>query len=462
MQLPLTSLTAISPIDGRYAKKTESLRALVSEYGLIYHRVLIEIRWFQALAANPQIKELPPLDETSQEFLEAIIKQFTIDDAERIKMIEATTNHDVKAVEYFLKERFSQQPALVPLIEFIHFACTSEDINNLAYALMIQSARADCLKPLLDTLLEQLHGVAERYAEQPMLSHTHGQPASPSTVGKEFANFYIRFKQAYDCLMAVSIAGKCNGATGNFNAHVVAYPETDWLQLSEQFVKSLGLSYSKYTTQIEPHDYIAEFAHALVRLNTILIDLNRDLWGYIALNYFQQQKIDHEVGSSTMPHKVNPIDFENSEGNLILANSLLQCLANQLPTSRWQRDLVDSTLLRNIGVSMAYTSIAYQSHLKGLSKLTLNQPILDDALNQHWEVLAEPLQTVMRRYGMPESYEQLKKLTRGQATINQVQLHQFIEQLELPESVKKLLKNITPSNYHGIAEKLAKTIPPPR
>ena len=407
------NLTAISPIDGRYADKVEQLRPIFSEYGLIKYRVLVEVRWLQALANHPNIIEVNAFSNSANTVLENIIKNFSLTDAERIKTIEKTTNHDVKAVEYFLKEKIAGQTELEKVGEFIHFACTSEDINNLSYGLMLKDGR--------QVIVEQMQGCIEAIkkcavdnATQPMLSRTHGQSATPTTVGKEFANVAVRLDRQKRQLETVQLLGKINGAVGNYNAHCVAYPEVDWPEFAKHFVESLGLQFNPYTIQIEPHDYIAEFFHTLSRFNTILIDFDRDVWGYISLGYFKQKTVAGEVGSSTMPHKVNPIDFENSEGNLGLANALFGFLAEKLPISRWQRDLTDSTVLRNIGVGIAHTAIAIQATLKGISKLQINPEALDADLNANWEILAEPIQTVMRRYGVEKPYEKLKELTRGQ------------------------------------------------
>jgi len=455
--MDLSPLTAVSPLDGRYADKTAQLRTIFSEFGLIRHRLWIEIRWLMALAAEPHIKEIPPLSAEAQAFLTELQQEFNLADAQSVKSIEATTNHDVKAVEYFLKQQIAEHPELNKLSEFIHFGCTSEDINNLAYALMLKTAREQCLIPLLNDLLLSLKSLAHTHAGEPLLARTHGQPATPTTVGKEFANFAARLANAILQLQRVIIKGKINGAVGNFNAHYAAYPDVDWLSLSKRLVEELGLSFNPYTTQIEPHDYIAEFAHALMRLNSILIDLNRDLWGYIALGYFGQKAIAHEIGSSTMPHKINPIDFENSEGNLGLANALLGYFATQLPTSRWQRDLVDSTVLRNLGVALGHCLVAYQSSLKGLGKLQVNRECLETDLEHNWEILAEPIQTIMRRYGIEQPYEKLKVLTRGKK-INRENLQIFIDELNLPEPIKQQLKSLHPSNYLGIAKLLAEQI----
>lgn len=455
--MELNKLTALSPLDGRYSDKVSSLRSVFSEFGLMRFRLLVEIRWLQTLAAEPSITEVPQLSQEASQFLENLFANFTLQDGERIKAIEAQTNHDVKAVEYFLKERIAANTELAKLSEFIHFACTSEDINNLAYSLMLKTARATYLLPQVDELINYLKKLAHEHANQPMLGHTHGQAATPTTVGKELANFVARLTKAYSQLSQISIQGKLNGAVGNFNAHYAAYPNTDWLKLSQQIIEQLGLVWNSYTTQIEPHDYIAEFAHGCMRLNTILIDLNRDMWGYIALGYFKQKSAAQEVGSSTMPHKVNPIDFENSEGNLGIANALFNYFAQQLPTSRWQRDLVDSTVLRNLGVAIAHSLIAYQSTRKGLGKLTINHAHLQEELDNHWEVLAEPIQTIMRRYGIAQPYEKLKELTRGKHVSHQ-DIQKFIKTLDVSETVKQQLLALTPTTYLGIASKLAKRV----
>lgn len=450
------SLTAISPIDGRYADKVDLLRPIFSEYGLIRFRVQVEVRWLQALANQPEIIEVSPFSVTANELLENIISQFSEDDAQRVKTIEKTTNHDVKAVEYFLKEKIAGNAELEKVSEFIHFACTSEDINNLSYALMLKAGRKVILNQI-DAVISSLTQLAKDTASQPMLSRTHGQSATPTTVGKEIANTVARLTRQKKQLEKVELLGKINGAVGNYNAHAVAYPELDWAEFAEKFVTSLGLTFNPYTIQIEPHDYIAEFFHALSRFNTILLDFNRDVWGYISLGYFKQRTIAGEVGSSTMPHKVNPIDFENSEGNLGLANALFGFLAEKLPVSRWQRDLTDSTVLRNIGVGVAHTVIAIQATLKGVSKLELNAVALDADLDANWEVLAEPIQTVMRRYGIEKPYEKLKELTRGNR-ITPEQLQDFVNKLEIPNEAKTQLLALSPRSYVGYAEKLAREI----
>jgi adenylosuccinate lyase len=455
--MTLSTLTAISPLDGRYSDKVSGLRPIFSEYGLIRFRVMVEIRWLQMLAEHGNIPELPPLSRHAQRLLDGIIDNFSEQDAARIKHIESGINHDVKAVEYFLKERIQNNTELMAISEFIHFACTSEDINNLAYGLMLDAARKQCIMPALDELLTLLKSLAHQYASVAMLSHTHGQPATPTTVGKEIANVIARLQRQIEQLITTPILGKINGASGNYNAHVSAQSTTDWQQFSKNFVNKLGLAWNPYTTQIEPHDYMAELFMNLMRINTILIDFNRDMWGYIALHYFQQKNKSHEVGSSTMPHKINPIDFENAEGNLGLSNALLEHMAAKLPISRWQRDLSDSTVLRNIGVALAYSLLAYQATCKGLQKISPNQDGITTDLDHHWEVLAEPIQTVMRRFGIEQPYEKLKSFTRGRK-INKAMLHEFISELALPEAVKEELCQLTPANYLGYAEELAKRI----
>ena len=453
--MELQPLTALSPLDGRYAHKIDSLQPLFSEYGLIYHRLIVEIRWLQQLSRLPHLKEVPQFSKSSDELLEKIITAFSLEDAKTIKNIEQTTQHDVKALEYFLKDKIQQDRELAPSLEFVHFACTSEDINNLAYALILKTARSVVLLPLMDQLINKLSELAHLYAEQPMLAHTHGQAASPTTVGKELANTVARLQRQRDQLAKAEILGKLNGAVGNFNAHHVAYPEIDWLKVSKNFVENQGLAWNPHTTQIEPHDGLAELLQIIGRFNTILIDFDRDIWGYISLGYFGQKIKEGEVGSSTMPHKVNPIDFENSEGNLGIANALLQHFAEKLPISRWQRDLTDSTVLRNLGVAFGHSVLAYQATLTGLSKLQMNTARINQALEQNWEVLAEAIQTVMRRYRIEAPYEKLKKLTRGQ-TISPKILRQFIDDLDLPAAVKKALKDLTPMNFTGYAALLAK------
>jgi adenylosuccinate lyase len=455
--MDLSSLTAISPVDGRYAAKCGVLRTIFSEFGLIKYRTRVEIRWLQTLAAHPGIKEVPEFSEAANTYLNGIADGFSLADAERIKSIEKTTNHDVKAVEYFLKEKIAGNEELQRISEFIHFACTSEDINNLAYALMLKDAREQVLLPQIGTLIARLTQLAHNFADVPMLSRTHGQTATPTTVGKEFANVAYRIKRQRTQLEKVELTAKINGAVGNFNAHIVAYPDVDWPRLTRDFVEFLGLVWNPYTIQIEPHDHIAEFFDAQRRVNTILIDFCRDIWGYISLGYFKQKTIAGEVGSSTMPHKVNPIDFENAEGNFGVANALFEHMAAKLPVSRWQRDLSDSTVLRNLGVGIAHTLIAFQALLQGIGKLELNGNALQDDLDQSWEVLAEPIQTVMRRYGIEQPYEKLKTFTRGRQ-IDQAAICEFIEQLELPATAKQQLLALTPASYIGNAAKMAKEI----
>ncbi len=446
-----TSLTAISPIDGRYADKTADLRPIFSEYGLIRYRVWVEVRWLQALAAHSSIHEVPPLSEAATQFLNNLVRNFNLADAQRIKEIERITNHDVKAVEYWLKEIIVGKTELEGVSEFIHFACTSEDINNLAYALMLREARTQVLLPQLDQMISALTQLAHQYAHQPMLARTHGQPASPTTLGKEMANVAYRLQRQREQLAVVQLLGKINGAVGNYNAHLAAYPELDWEEFARCFVsEDLGLDWNPYTTQIEPHDFMAEFFHAVMRTNTIVLDFCRDAWSYIAIGYFRQKTVAGEIGSSTMPHKVNPIDFENAEGNLGIANALLDHLAGKLPVSRWQRDLTDSTVLRNLGVGLAHSLVAYQSCLKGIAKLEVNVAALDADLDANWEVLAEPIQTVMRRYGIEQPYEQLKALTRGQR-INAETLRAFIADLAIPEEARQRLLSMTPATYIGNA-----------
>jgi adenylosuccinate lyase len=453
--MSLSSLTAISPVDGRYHPKTKALSAMFSEFGLMHFRVQIEIHWFRALAREPNIAEVPELSTHADNLLQQIIDDFSLSDAERIKNIEKTTNHDVKAIEYFIKEKIAGNAELAPLTEFIHFACTSEDINNLAYGLMLKTARQQVMLPAMDDIIHLLSQLADSQADTPMLSHTHGQPASPTTMGKEIANVVHRLRRQRQQVANVMLMGKINGAVGNYNAHIAAYPDVDWLALSQGFVTSQGLTWQSHTTQIEPHDYIAELAHAIARFNTIIIDLARDIWGYIGKHYFTQKLIAGEVGSSTMPHKVNPIDFENAEGNCGLANALFNYFATTLPVSRWQRDLTDSTLLRNLGVAFAHSSIAYQSLTKGLAKLQIDAATMQADLDANWEVLAEALQTVMRRYQVENPYEQLKHLTRGHQ-ITADGLQQFIDQLAIPETVKQQLLALTPANYLGLASTLAR------
>ncbi|MCG7488092.1 adenylosuccinate lyase [Vibrio sp. Of14-4] len=452
--MELSALTAVSPVDGRYGSKTIALREIFSEYGLLKYRTIVEIRWLQKLAATAEIVEVPAFSAEANQFLNELADNFSEQDARRIKEIERTTNHDVKAVEYFLKEKVADIPELHAVNEFLHFACTSEDINNTSHALMLKEARETVILPEIRNIIDAIKALAVEYRDIPLLSRTHGQPASPSTMGKEMANVAYRMERQYKQIASVEILAKINGAVGNYNAHLSAYPELNWHQFSEDFItESLGVSWNPYTTQIEPHDYIAELFDAIARFNTILIDFDRDIWGYIALGHFKQKTIAGEIGSSTMPHKVNPIDFENSEGNLGLANAVFAHLAQKLPISRWQRDLTDSTVLRNLGVGVGYAIIAYTSTLKGISKLEVNRDALLAELDQNWEVLAEPVQTVMRRYGIEKPYEKLKELTRGKRVDGEA-MKQFIEGLALPEHEKERLKQMTPANYIGQAIEL--------
>ena len=455
--MELNALTAVSPIDGRYGARTATLRSVFSEFGLIKRRVLVEVRWLQQLAQLAAVTEVPALSEQTSAALDTIARDFSEADAQRIKAIEATTNHDVKAVEYFIKERFAGNVELEHIAEFVHFACTSEDINNLSHALMLRDGMQDVLLPTMQRLLVALSELAVAHADTPMLSRTHGQTASPTTMGKEIANVVARLRRQLAQLEAAGYLGKINGAVGNYNAHLSAYPEVDWQANAEAFVTGLGLGWNAYTTQIEPHDYMAELFDAMARFNTVLIDLDRDLWGYISLGYFRQRTVAGEVGSSTMPHKVNPIDFENSEGNLGLANAVFQHLASKLPISRWQRDLTDSTVLRNMGVGFGYSLIAYEASLKGIGKLQLNEARLAEDLEQSWEVLAEPIQTVMRRYGIEKPYEKLKELTRGQ-DMSRETLQTFIAALEIPAAAKESLLALTPAGYTGNAAAQARAI----
>ncbi|QUM79808.1 adenylosuccinate lyase [Moritella sp. 5] len=448
--MELSALTAVSPVDGRYGSKTVALRSIFSEFGLIKYRVQVEVRWLQKLAECDAIAEVPALSVDANAALNSITDNFSEADAARIKAIESTTNHDVKAVEYFLKEKVADNAELHAVSEFIHFACTSEDINNLSHALMLTEARETILLPYCEKLIDSLTVLAKEYATAPLLSRTHGQPASPSTMGKEFANVVMRLRRQMLQIANVEILGKINGAVGNYNAHISAYPAVDWNEFSEEFVTSLGVVWNPYTTQIEPHDYIAELYDAIARFNTIILDFDRDIWGYICLGHFKQKTIAGEIGSSTMPHKVNPIDFENSEGNIGIANALFNHLSAKLPVSRWQRDLTDSTVLRNLGVAIGYSVIAYESTLKGVSKLQLNEEALRADLDRNWEVLAEPIQTVMRRYGIEKPYEKLKELTRGRR-VDGPAMQEFIDTLELTDAVKAELKLMTPANYIGRA-----------
>lgn len=451
--MQLNALTALSPIDGRYQDKTGALRSIFSEFGLLKFRVTVEVRWLQKLAAATEIQEVSSLSQEANDYLNQIVADFSLADAQRIKEIERTTNHDVKAVEYFLKEKSTVLPELAKVSEFIHFACTSEDINNLSHALMLKTAREEVILPEWKKLIDEIVRLANEYKTIPLLSRTHGQPASPSTVGKEMANVAYRLRRQFSQLQQIEILGKINGAVGNYNAHLSAYPNIDWHKFSREFVESLGIVWNPYTTQIEPHDYIAEFFDNVARFNTIIIDFDRDLWGYIALNHFKQRTVAGEIGSSTMPHKVNPIDFENSEGNLGLANAVMAHLAAKLPVSRWQRDLTDSTVLRNLGVGLGYCLIAYAATCKGISKLEVNEQHLRDELNQNWEVLAEPVQTVMRRYGIEKPYEKLKELTRGKR-VDERAMHDFIEKLAIPAEEKIRLQQLTPASYTGAAAEL--------
>jgi adenylosuccinate lyase len=455
--MELSQLTALSPVDGRYGARTEALRPIFSEFGLIRHRVLVEVRWLQALAAHPDIPEVPALGGHATHVLDELVERFSEQDAQRIKNIERTTNHDVKAVEYFIKERIAGNGELEAISEFIHFGCTSEDINNLAYALMLREARNQALLPLMDALIRAVVDLAHENADTPMLSRTHGQAASPTTVGKELANVAARLQRQRAQVVDVVLLGKMNGAVGNYNAHLVAYPDVDWPELARRFITGLGLELNAFTTQIEPHDYMAELFDALARFNTVLIDFCRDIWGYIALGYFRQKTVASEVGSSTMPHKVNPIDFENAEGNLGIANALFGHFAAKLPVSRWQRDLSDSTVLRNIGVAVAHCVIALESCLKGIGKLEVNEQRIDADLEHSWAVLAEALQTVMRRYGIDKPYERLKSLTRDRE-VDRDTLLQFLQDLDIPEGVRRELAQLTPAGYTGNAGKQARTV----
>lgn len=451
--MELSSLTAISPIDGRYSNKVDPLRSIFSEFGLLKYRIIVEIRWLQKLASCPKIEGIPNFSQQANDYLNAIINNFSLDDALRIKAIENITNHDVKAVEYFLKEKVANHPELYAVSEFIHFACTSEDINNLSHALMLDTSRKEVILPYWQQLIDKITAFSQQYRDIALLSRTHGQPATPTTLGKEFANVAYRLKRQAKQFSQLDILGKINGAVGNYNAHIVAYPTIDWLTFSEEFVTSLGITWNPFTTQIEPHDYIAELFDCICRFNTILVDLSRDIWGYIALGYFKQKTIAGEIGSSTMPHKVNPIDFENAEGNLGLANAIMGHLSAKLPISRWQRDLTDSTVLRNLGIGIGHSLIAYQSLLKGLDKLEVNESQLYAELDNNWEVLAEPIQTVMRRHHIEKPYEKLKELTRGKR-VNSQEIVSFINSLKLSDEEKKRLVNLTPANYIGLAPEI--------
>jgi len=455
--MKLTPLTALSSVDGRYGGKTESLRPICSEYGLIHRRLIVEVRWFQALAEHEGIPELPALSDTAKAFLDRLVGEFDESGAARIKEIESLTNHDVKAVEYYLKEQFAEMPELADRAEFLHFACTSEDINNLSYALMMKDAHADVMAGMFSRVDGALAELARDNAGRPMLSRTHGQTASPTTLGKEIGNVVQRLRRQVRQMSEQEMLGKINGAVGNFNAHISAYPAVDWPSLAQRFVESLGLTWNPYTTQIEPHDWMAELFQSLARYHTILIDLCRDIWAYIAIGYFRQKTVEGEVGSSTMPHKVNPIDFENAEGNLGVANALLGHLAVKLPISRWQRDLTDSTVLRVTGTAYGHSLVAMASLLKGLSKLEVNEERLAADLDSSWEVLAEPIQTVMRRYGIENPYEQLKSLTRGKR-ITAEDLESFISGLDLPEEARRDLRELTPGKYTGNAEEMARSL----
>ena len=458
MSQSLTTLNALSPLDGRYQTKLDALRPYFSEYALIKHRALVEVEWLKALSAAKELSEIAPFSAETIAELNLAITAFSEADAAQVKAIEARTNHDVKALEYWLKEKFDGNPEIKKASEFIHFACTSEDINNLSHGLMLKGARDGVMLPFLANLIARLTELSHQLADQPMLSRTHGQTASPTTMGKELANVVYRLQRQQKQLVNNEILGKINGAVGNFNAHLSAYPTFDWEAFAKQFVENLGLVYNPMTIQIEPHDYMAELYDCLSRINTILIDINRDIWGYISVGYFKQKVKAGEIGSSTMPHKVNPIDFENSEGNLGLANAVLRHLAEKLPVSRWQRDLTDSTVLRNMGVAFGYTLLGYDSCLRGLNKLEINTAKLAEDLDNSWEVLAEPIQTVMRRYGIENPYEQLKELTRGKGGINKASLHTFISGLAIPQEAKTALLAMTPASYIGKAAELTKHI----
>jgi len=455
--MQLSELTAISPVDGRYGARLGNLKEIFSEYGLIKNRVKVEVSWLRMLANHPGIVEVPELSSEAENHLMKLVDEFTLEMAERVKEIERTTNHDVKAVEYLIKEHFADNAELMAINEFVHFACTSEDINNLAYALMLKDARADQIVPAMDKVIEKLAEMSVEMADIPMMSRTHGQPASPTTAGKEFANVAYRLQRQVKQLMNVQIMGKINGATGNYNAHLAAYPALNWYDLTEQFVQSLGLAWNPYTIQIEPHDYIAEYFHAMQRFNTVIIDFDRDVWGYISMGFFKQKTVAGEIGSSTMPHKVNPIDFENSEGNLGIANAIFDHLGQKLPISRWQRDLTDSTVLRNLGVGVAHTMISLQATMKGLGKLEVNAQAMADDLDNNWEVLAEAIQTVMRRYGIEKPYEKLKELTRGRR-VNKEIMQDFVDSLDLPDEAKQALREMTPASYIGNANNQATNI----
>jgi adenylosuccinate lyase len=455
----INPLSALSPLDGRYAPAVADLRPIFSEYGLMHARVQVELGWLKALAAEAGISEVPPFSAATIAEIDRVIADFSLEDAQAVKAIEATTNHDVKAIEYWLKQRFANVPEVLAVSEFIHFSCTSEDINNLSHALMLKQARDEVLLPKLNELVSVLRNLAHTHAALPMMCRTHGQPATPSTLGKEIANVVARIQRQIQAIQQQQFLGKINGAVGNYNAHLVAYPEIDWESHCRRFVEyNLGLTFNPYTIQIEPHDYMAEFFQTISRINTILIDFNRDIWGYISIGYFKQKVKAGEVGSSTMPHKVNPIDFENSEGNLGMANAILGFLAEKLPVSRWQRDLTDSTVLRNMGVGFGYTILGLSAHLRGLNKLEINPAAFAADLNATWELLAEPIQTVMRRYGVANPYEQLKELTRGKHGITPESLQAFINQLAIPDAAKAQLLALTPALYVGKAQELAERI----
>ena len=451
-------LTALSPLDGRYAAKVDALREQFSEFALIRQRMRVEVAWLLALAAEPAITEVPPFSDDARATLDAVVSSFSVADAARVKTIERTTNHDVKAVEYWLKERLASSPEIVRVAEFVHFACTSEDINNLAYGIALEEARRDTLLPLLESVAADLRALAHAHADVPMLARTHGQPATPTTLGKEFANVYARLERQIAALARLPIKGKLNGAVGNYNAHAIAYPDVEWEKVAARTVASLGLEFNPYTTQIEPHDGIAEYCDALARANSILIDLDRDIWSYVSLGYFRQRMREGEVGSSTMPHKVNPIDFENSEGNLGFANALLRHLAEKLPISRWQRDLTDSTVLRNLGVALGHAMLGWTALRQGLAKLDVEENRIAADLDSNWEVLAEAIQTIMRRHGLPEPYEQLKALTRGKTGMTRESLRAFIAGLALPADAKSRLLALTPATYVGLAARLARRV----
>jgi adenylosuccinate lyase len=453
-----STLSNISPLDGRYQSQVDEIRPHLSEFGLIKNRVKVEVLWLISLSENKNIKEIPKFKKTTVKELHDLVKNFSEKQASQVKTIEKTTNHDVKAIEYWLKENLAKNNEVKPYLEFLHFACTSEDINNLSYALMVKNSIEHVISPHINSLIKEINAKAKEYATIPMLARTHGQSASPTTMGKEFANVSSRLARQKKQLDKQMYLGKINGAVGNFNAHVIAYPEVNWEQHAKTFISSLGLEYNSMTTQIEPHDFLAEIFNIIARVNTILIDFNRDIWSYVSVGYFKQKLKKNEVGSSTMPHKVNPIDFENSEGNLGISNAILNHLSEKLPISRWQRDLSDSTVLRNIGVGFGYQLLAINSCMKGLKKLEINLATIANDLNNSWEVLAEPIQTVMRRYGIEKPYEKLKELTRGNKNMDQETLQSFISSLDIPEKAKNSLLNLTPEKYTGIAAKLAKKI----